>query len=309
MKHFLLSIIVLWVTSSCTKVVEVDIPEHKAKAVVYSLFKQEDTIKVSLTKSKGIFDDNEYKIENANLYLLKNDVYIDTLQYKEDLYVSDVIAVCNQDYQLICKVPGMGVLRATAKIPDLPVITDTEITEVNISIDDYSYDIKYDRKLKFTLLDTPAKDSYYEIYLALQYYDNFNQQDVLEHLPGYNTNDPLIKNEDILQYYPETYVFSDKLFKDGSTDISIYYKSDTPSFYVNNLNSGDPYSFVIVARSISKDYYLFRKKLFAHTYLQDSDVWDGVGAPVQMYTNIAGGYGIFAGYSEIHKVFFTGIKE
>lgn len=310
LKYIPISFIALFSAFSCTKVVEVDIPEREAKAVVYCLFKQEDTMRVRLTKSKGILDDNEYKIENAKLYLLKNNVYIDTLHYEDSLYVSNVTTEINLDYQIICEIPGMGVVHASDKIPDLPVITETEISEVSINPNNSVY-VNYsnfNRQLKFTLLDTPGKDSFYEIYLAIQYYDSISQQNVLVYISK-KTNDPIIENEDILRYYPQTYVFSDELFKDASADISIYYKSVPYPVNVGNLNPGDTYSLVIVARSISEDYYRFRKKLFQHLYYQDNDVWDGVGAPVQMYTNIDGGYGIFAGYSEVHKVFYTGIKE
>lgn len=304
MKNSIILIIIVYITFSCTKSLEVDIPIHQTKPVIYSLFETGKRFEVKINKSVGILDEFSAPLENANVYLLKNGIYVDTLTLVDNSYISDIIAEENQAYSIHTIIPGFGEQFASNMAPKKPQITASNIYEVEV----YDEDIFYDRKLNFTIEDIPYEENYYEVNLATKYVNSVTQEEDILYLNGQKTNDPIIVNEGILEYFPITYVFSDEMFQDTSVNMSFYYLGEDHQ-YLPNLNIGDEYRFVIVLRNTSKEYYTYKKKLFQHLNNQESDVWDGFGEPTQMYTNIENGYGIFAGYSELQEVFYTGIKE
>ena len=62
----------------------------------------------------------------------------------------------------------------------------------------------------------------------------------------------------------------------------------------------DPdYKLIVVLRSVSESYYRYKKMLPEHLNAQQYDFWQGQGDPVEMFTNIEGGYGIFGAYSTV----------
>ena len=48
--------------------------------------------------------------------------------------------------------------------------------------------------------------------------------------------------------------------------------------------------------STTETYYKYKCSLIKHEYSQETDVLYGIGEPVQVFTNVADGFGVFAGY-------------
>jgi len=103
--------------------------------------------------------------------------------------------------------------------------------------------------------------------------------------------DPVLLNEGDIPYLPTTYFFSDELFNGQKYTLQIN----------RDLGYGIPQK--IILRSVSRNYYLYRKYWTRHYYNQTTDesglrgiIYKGEAQP--MYNNIENGYGIFAGYVE-----------
>jgi hypothetical protein len=106
--------------------------------------------------------------------------------------------------------------------------------------------------------------------------------------------DAVIRTEGLMEYNPSTLVLSDNLFNYSEHSFSIR----------SNVLSGSAYSFVMY--SLNEDLYKFRSTLFQHLYeqgakgisrLDDLAGLDFSSKAIDVYSNLSGGYGIFAGYT------------
>ena len=145
-------------------------------------------------------------------------------------------------------------------------------------------------------MDNPNKQNYYEVYFRIQCHET--NEEYFHFANGYMSSSPILLNEDILDYEPKSIIFSDELFNGEETNIPISFR-----YPCINSNSGgtiaSDYSLVVYFLSITEEYYLYRKSLYKHLFSQQTDIWNGAIEPVNMYSNVNGGYGVFAGYSLI----------
>ena len=89
------------------------------------------------------------------------------------------------------------------------------------------------------------------------------------------------------------------------------YSSEFNYLYTNNSNEKQAITlhcdlakndsdslFILKFRTASHEYFKYKKTVGSHLENQDSDLWQGTGNPSRLYSNIEGGYGIFAMYQE-----------
>jgi len=260
-------------------------PVHKSKAVIHSLYKAEDTIKVYVTKSTGIFDYLEDNIEDATIKLYKNDVFLETLTYdsESNYYKSENVAQINNDYQIVADIPGVNAISASSHTPKLPNLVSWEyIGEIGYAD---SESIFY--MLKVEIDDDVSKRNYYEIMVNITEIDNedyvgWGNQGL------FNLSEPVFVNEENPKH-----LFSDDLFNGTN------YTLNAGFVMHEDVNS---FNLELVFRQVTKDYYNYKKKLDKHIEAQGGDDIFGYMEPVQMFSNINGGYGVFTGYSEVRQV-------
>lgn len=116
------------------------------------------------------------------------------------------------------------------------------------------------------------------------------------------SSDPVIKSEGLMDYEPNSILLSDELINGKSYKLKINY---APPFRPDEPN----YKLIIQLRSVSEQYYKYSKSLSIHKFYQESSIWNGMGTPVPMSSNIEGGYGIFAAYSVTTDTIFKTIKR
>ena len=133
--------------------------------------------------------------------------------------------------------------------------------------------------LKISFQDDIEQENYYDIPIK-----NGQTQGIYE---------PVLLADADLSYFPSSFYFSDNLIN------GILYELKIPYPPMETLDF----------RTVSKNYYLFRKYWTKHYSNQQNDNnvssvndWDifpllFMGEPIEMFTNIENGYGIFAGYS------------
>ncbi|NMC40585.1 MAG: DUF4249 family protein, partial [Bacteroidales bacterium] len=85
--------------------------------------------------------------------------------------------------------------------------------------------------------------------------------------------------------------FTDKMFDGKHCSVKIYFATQAYADY--NLK--------ITFRSVSESYYKFKERQYAYLFSLKNDIFSGMSDPINLYSNIKGGYGIFAGYSSYEK--------
>jgi len=148
--------------------------------------------------------------------------------------------------------------------------------------------------------DDPDEENFYEVKLLLKLFFNDSVTNTVYQVPIYSY-DPVVKNEEILDYSPAILPFSDKLFNGQTKTIDFLYHPPWLNMSgdgEHNTYSYGSYRVIVVFREISQQMYYYRKSMIRHLYNQQTDNFEVLGDPVQLWSNIANGYGIFAGYTQ-----------
>jgi Domain of unknown function (DUF4249) len=285
-----IKIIFLVFLYSCTKVIEIDLPMTDSKVVVNSLFTDSKQIKVHLSKSINVLDNTIPVINDATIILLKDNAVTDTLFYNEGYYFSHISAEIGKEYSLIISVPGMDSVICRDIIPKKTILQSYNLT-TSVMTDEDGFIIN---ELQLDFQDF-AGPNFYEVDLKAENLLNNN----MVGLWFKKNSDPVITSTGLLDYNPGTLIFTDKMFDGKSCSVKVYY-AITPG-------EGD-YKLKITFRSISESYFKYKEKQFAYLFSLDSDIFSGMSEPIQLYSNIKGGYGIFAGYSSDEKVIIVSGK-
>jgi hypothetical protein len=282
----LLVFVLMFIFTSCSKEIEIDTRGFKKQLVVNSLFhpKIPFSFDISLTQTPidtfTIITDSIYIAlyeENRKVFETK------TLSNSLSTYI---MPQWGSSYQLKVYVEGFDTLYACDTIPQMISIVDAYYIGP-ISVDKYGCQ---SGKFNFSVLDPAETHNYYEFEWG--YYENVK------------AIDPVFINEGDVAYQPTTHYFSDELFNGKNYNFSI----------VSGLSQNIGWQPTIVLKSVSRNYYLYRKYLTRHLATQPTlDLEVGAlifkSEPQPMYSNIKNGVGIFAGYCETDPVYFRKINS
>ena len=290
----LLYSVFLFSCTFCTKVIEIDIPSHDPALVVNSLFTDGQRIRVHLSKTASAFDYSTPTVENGLVRLFCNDEEIDTLIFNNGYYYSDVEALQKEEYSLLVSVPGMEDVSSEDSIPEKTLI-ESYVHRDSVMMNDNNYPVM---QLEVGFTDKSGRD-FYELSIVADYYvAGFNYR----HNVGFKySTDPVLVSTGLLDYYAESIVFTDELFDGEQTSIKANYWIQTGEMPL--IGGGPEYGYLLFVslRSISESYYNYIRKQIIYRYNLESNIFTGLPDPVHMYSNITGGYGIFAGYSSDNK--------
>ena len=278
----------------CTKIIEIDVPSHEPVLVVNSLFTDGQRIRVHLSKTASAFDYSTPTVENGLVRLFCNDEEIDTLIFNNGYYYSDVVALRNEKYSLFVSVPDMESVSSEDIIPEKTMI-ESYVHRASLLMDDNNHPVM---QLELGFTDKPGPD-YYELSIIAEYYVDI---DLRRQNVGFKySTDPVLVSTGLLDYYSESIVFTDELFDGEQTSIKANYWIQTGEMPL--IGEGPEYGYILFVslRSISESYYNYIRKQIIYQYSLESNIFTGLPDPVHMYSNITGGYGIFAGYSSDNK--------
>lgn len=267
---------------ACKKIIDIDLPPTDSKVVVNSLFTDNSPIKIHVSKSIGVLENIFPECTDATVVLRENNIITDTLFFQSGYYYSHIPAEINKNYALEVIAPGMETVFCEDYIPEKVLLQNYVCTD-SVLIDEDGFIIN-ELKLDF---DDPAGPSFYEVQLSANYVTDNNFTSIWFK----KNSDPIITSTGLLDYNPRTLIFTDKMFDGKHCSVKIYFATDTYADY--NLK--------ITFRSVSESYYKYKERLFAYLFSLDFDIISGMSEPVNLYSNISGGYGIFAGYSYDEK--------
>jgi len=293
MKHikFIISLLVLiGIFYSCdedsfTTIRELKLPEHEKKLAVFSKI-YGSNCEIFVSHSKSSDDTSNYKLIKANIILRKNNKEFFSFVYPDDMIVGGFISPTIQlpqsvnkgeKYTLEVISDELGTAKASQTVPRIPVITD-------ISYKEKFYIEKYDTldQLEFKIVDPGNEENFYffnfrpTTYTIKKYHLYLSTQ----------TDDPIIKST-----YRDTengFIISDKTFDGEKRNITMKL-----GYYLNSPSTGENVSFdtiLINIKGLSKDYYNFLISKIQY----DQSGENPFAEPVNIYSNIENGYGLFS---------------
>ncbi len=307
---FLLSTIFL--LPSCYKQIEIEFPNTEPVFVLNCLFTADSIFKVKINKTSDFNDSISYPVTDAVCKLYADNKLIENLIAigNNGFYISqkDYKPLYNTTYRIEVSSPSLPTAFSSNQLPHTPQILNiTKQDSVLFDEDGNSLN-----QLDILIKDPIDVSNYYELiffsYFKLDYtnawwLDSTELENVDTNYHAVElfcqTQDMVFKNEGLLDYSPIGFPFSDEIFDGQTYNLKINYQ---PPAYFSGINDYlvniiTDYSLIICVRAVTESYYHYKQKLIVHQANQYSDFWDGIAEPVQMFTNVENGYGIFAGYS------------
>lgn len=284
---------------SCIKEVDISDFDKEDKLVIGSYPIADSTFKVYLSKTRNRLDTLKYFVNDADVKLYdQNNILLETLQNTGGgLYTSGSAKVEKGKTYKIETNYNNEIVTAEDFIPERIIVSEIKHTG-NFIYDEEGFS---SYEIQIQIEDNPEIENFYEILSEIKYTDSlffggwFTEEFYMKYTKNYLSSvDPVFLNEDYsnIGIYSAN-IFSDKDFQSANQKIKFFYSA----FNLNDESLLIDHILKIELRTVSKNYYLYKKSLIKHLDNQNSDFWYGVANPVQLYSNVKNGYGIFAGFS------------
>jgi len=319
MKPFLIvSVTIVLFLTGCSKVIDIKIEEEDLKIVLSGLICPDSTVIVHISRSSqvsGDYPEDTGKLEPDSMIvdpvsLYENDRFIGELQYRIKSYyeLPGFKPSPGKTYRLEASSGELKPVSATVVVPEMADLTSFDTLWIPNMVTNPTI------RVSMQLSDPPDQENYYALnVLRIQrYYDGqtnrFTDSIVAYGYPaklngkadGELELDFLDVNRDV--YLDGKLFFSDQFF-DGkifhmSFDIlknSIGRMADTVLFRVN-------------VQQVDKSYYDYAVSYQKYFSARNNPFTE----PVQVYSNVTDGYGLFSAYNCARKEFvvdWTGTQE
>jgi len=281
----------LMLFASCETVVEMKLPEQPPKIVVNSIFTPDSLIMVHLSKSKFVLSNEQLKeIEDAEISLFENGNYIGKFSHlNKGFYIlSGFYPKINAQYKLTATYQNLKSVEAIETVPQQPVINRVEISSSYYQGENFKDFIVY-------IEDNANEENYYMIELFGKRYDYIYDTltyDIIDSIEivervHFSTQDLVFDDQGVS---PQS-IISDKIF--NGTIYPIRLSVSANSFYENNYLGY--FEITVRLKNISKAYAQYMLSYSKNGYS------DPFSQPVQVFSNVKNGFGIFAAYASTYK--------
>ncbi len=311
---YIISVLCLSFLFSCTKELEFDDSSVTQNLVLNSIITPDSLFSVELSETKSIAGTNTcyHPVNGATIMLYVDDTEKGSLTFKR--VTSDSVAVYTYDsyYPQNDKTYRLEV--SNTAYDDASCETSIPKPVTIMSLDTISNDNSYEMTYEVTFKDSADVSNYYRIliretkgYITSKWNEETQTEDtsivVYSSLESnyLESDDPVFSGTESADDYlldteadeNEFNIFSDELI-DGQTytlDFTRY------GYYFDNSNTetdkGEFYCLTVLLQSISYDEYMY-----LNTFANDE--WNEgsyLSEPIQVYSNLDTGTGIFAGFS------------
>jgi hypothetical protein len=267
--------------TACTK----EIPytgKNDALSVCNAFISPDQKLKIHLSHSANITG-AMVALAGATIKVYENDELRSVDFIEEDGYYSSGFRpVAGSVYSLDVWKKGIKLLSACDTIPD-SVIVENPTWQFPVGMMD---EWTQAGLVRFSFTDNKQTNNYYEIMLAGKSDEEELRYNYLMEI----NNDFISLNTDQSWQNIRSILFSDSLIQGKTVDIQIRSQGTV---------SSRP---IVILRNVSRSYYWYRKQLPVHLFLQgrerDIDLSFFRGEPVDMFTNIIGGLGVFYAYNQ-----------
>ncbi len=285
--------------ASCTKDLEIDIPEKENKLVIYSTlvpftFPQPKQLRVDVTSTKHIFDTTRNTIKDATVLLYNNNL-TDTLRYIDSLgfYPLNFHPDVDDQLRITVKKKGFETVTSSTHIPGKVQIIDTNLTPIAYFSDN---DDVYS-EISVSFKDPVNEKNYYSVMVSDIAYSKYEECDFYR----LSTNDPIITSESyypsIIRYNlatPKELLFTDETINGKEHTLVIYYY---PPQGLSAKKWISDHHISIHLRNVTKEYFQYKTTLIHHLNNREEDYLYGMAEPLDVVSNIENGYGLFAGFN------------
>jgi len=293
MKKILFLLILCSTFFSCRKVIDMDIADSEKHLVVNCLLSTDSVLNMYVGRSLGLLEDDYNSnslVNNATIQLFEDGVFVEELQFcgtpeyeLVNSYKSTITPKIGSTYSIEVSAPGYPTVSANCVIPERVEIGSLS---TYFTINEWGEEIL---QMSIGLNDNAATENYYQIGLSsintYEYYDyeldsliTYSQKEDLWAYPV----DPWLDN--IANTSENGLSFSDATFNGTNIVLNL-------STYIYSYNTNET-KILIDLYSISKEYYNYLK---SKSLYEESD--PAFSEPVQIFSNIENGLGIFAGAS------------
>ena len=275
-KFFAFLIFTLFMVS-CTTEVEIEWKNESQQYVVNCLLTLDEPLKLYAFKTSPILDDTAFFVDGLDVEIYKNEMLAwSGSGTGKGEYPIPLYAEAGANFKIILKDKNGLIISAEDSIPQHIFINNATYL---FPVYEDLYGSKFG-KVSLSFQDDAKVKNFYEI-VNLGKAGNINQT--------FNISSRVINlDNESDPYFPGTILFTDELFNGQQLDLNIFVSSyDTPT---------------IVLKNASRNYYEYRKSIIAHLYNQNverTDIYNMFkGDPVELYSNVSNGLGIFAGYTQ-----------
>lgn len=278
--------------SSCIKEVKLKSEFEGSKIVLNGFIGPDSLVRVHVSLSHAL-DEVAPEMSSAQIVLLENGMVTGSFQYQGNgWYLNPVYPDVNKQYQIKVSVDGYGSVSARTSIPDLPQnLSGTYYKTSTVPSEDASGVMVYPTQTKIEFKDAAQQANYYEFGPNTFLFETSQE------------TDPSLLSDGDLSFNPSTYYCSDMLFN-GNEKTLLLQKGG--SVFLNFGTIFFDANYKRCFKTCSAEYYQFRKSWTKHLFnQQNNDPLDDpiqllfFGDPVVLYSNVDGGYGVFAGYNAI----------
>jgi len=309
-----ISVVVL--LSACETVIEIDPPDYDPELHIVSKFSPDSTWATQLTSTIPLSTEAEptdILVENASILIYDGDILVDRLIHdkKNPLwYVSSQnhTPELGTLYRIVVEAPGFTSVSATSMAPPSPVLFDAEIEEIDDFDDPFSTEEYW---IRFSLENPPGlnyfafsifQGGYADSSLGWTRYTLTTMHIIHDSRRWYCRYDDVLNPISIGTAEADERcsigILSDRSLQNQSRlDFELrttYYEYLTEDEEPPNQDS----RFVLlVVQSLSPEYMEY------HSSLENQYDYDGFEEAVNIYSNIDGGRGVFAGYSLTYQLF------
>jgi hypothetical protein len=287
-KNLLFGLLAVITSTSCELIIDADVPYGRDHVVVNAIQEADSLWSVDLTRTRYILQptwSNYQTIDNATVVVHKADGSSETLIAKgPGVYKGTTSPEIGKDYKITVDAPGLEFVEGSMTMPRRVKIIDIEWDSARM--DDRGVACGCQRAnvpFKITFTDPAGESNYYDVQVYV--YSILNRQDTSGNLYADTianfvqtyVKDPGITNDNIS-------AFSDKAF-DGKTHT-------IPMIAEIILwNGGTYYKTEVRFTSSNEEFYRYNETLD----LQYQVMGDPFAQPVQVFSNMSNGFGIFSG--------------
>ena len=293
MKKIYLIIIVAFTYISCEKVIPFEGDVNIPKLVINSIFESDSTFKVHVSSSRSVIDTSPFQnIGNAEVSIRdENGNIIENLNHVDNgFYVGQTYPQENKTYTLQVNHSNFANITSSDSLPSPITINSVDTSTIADPINGDRLQITLDFD------DPESSQNYYliETYSVNEYLVIKNSDTTEYELD--TTKQYMILTDEVFQNggspWREQGIFNDILFngQNKALELEIPYDNWT------GIESGYEWSYKtlgvrVYLHNISKSYYYYRTSL----ELYQSASGNPFAQPVQVYSNIENGFGVFAG--------------
>ena len=299
-KHLFVFFLAAITLSGCRKQVsDYERPDFDSQPTLNAVLQEGQPVWAQVTFAQGLDSVRPSACTDAEVLLYVDGQFTEKLQHEGDgLYVGGTSAVALHEYACKVIIPGFDTLFAQTEMPEKPVVTGVEIME-NATVDEEGRPCP---AFLVTFRTDPNRNLYYSSNIYASFKNNYYDAQYHSYLghstesgtmsASINTDDPVLLNEG-----SDRLLFSNAIITDTTYTMKV-------NAWFSNHGWGGQHTGGVIERSgkvvvrmhgLSESAYHYMKSQNA---FEEPDAYSnlflGVISPINLYSNVENGRGVFA---------------